>query len=138
MRTASGVPAVALSLLLASFLLPSPASGRLRLSRDGRRGRSLLLRSRWVDAAEAFQRAVDRGHPAPAELEGLGYALLKSDQFGQAAKAYQRLCAVYPRKSPFWVNLGLAYADQEPANLREAEKAFRQALTVNPRDPNAL
>ena len=98
------------------------------LPRDASIRRRLLLRSRWADAAAAFQRAVDRGHPAPAELEGLGYALLKSDQFGQAAKAYQRLCAVYPRKSPFWVNLGLAYADQEPANLREAEKAFREAI----------
>src|SRR5205807_2065489 len=130
--------AAALLLLMLSFFSSSPAQARLRLSKEGRKGRRYLLSHRWADAAREFQLAVARARPAPAESEGLAYALLKSDQFDQAAKTYLGLCKVYPQKSPFWVNLGLAYAYQEPANLAEAEKAFRMGLRVNPRDPDAL
>jgi hypothetical protein len=66
-------------------LLPSSASARLRLSKDGRRGRWLLMSGRWTSAAAAFQRAVDRGRPSPAELEGLGYACLKAGLYPQGA-----------------------------------------------------
>jgi hypothetical protein len=110
----------------------------VRLSREGRKGRRYLLDHRWADAAEAFRQPVTSGHPAPAEVEGFGYALLKSNQFGEAARIYQDLCRKYPRKSSFWVNLGLAYALQEPAHLNEAKDAFEHARAVNPHDPNAL
>src|SRR3989442_4589789 len=129
--------ALLLSLLMA-LTIPTASWARLRLSKDGRQGRRLLLGGRYAAAAAAFQRAVDRGHPAPAELEGLGYCRLKAAQFPQAAEAYRVLCGLYPRKAPLWVNLGLSYAYQEPAHMDDAEKAFRGALAVDPRDPNAL
>ena len=56
----------------------------------------------------------------------------------QAAAAYRRLCDQFSEKTAFWVNLGLAYAQQEPARLEEAEKSFRQALAIRPRDPDVL
>src|SRR5262245_30152705 len=76
-----------------SCVWPAPAAARVRLSADGRRGRWLLLDGRWAAAAAAFQRAVDRGHPTPAELEGLGYACLKAGLYPQGAAAYRTLCA---------------------------------------------
>src|SRR5439155_22574105 len=97
-------------LIIGVCFSPTRAGARLRLSRDGREGRKLLLRQRWAAAAEAFQRAVDHGHPEPAELEGLGYTRLKAGQFPQAAQAYRVLCEKDPNKAWLWVNLGLSYA----------------------------
>jgi len=124
--------------LIVAGLLPAAARQRVSLSADGREGKRLLFRGRWELAAQAFQRAVDGGHPSPAELEGLGYASLKAKRYATAAKAYQRLTEQFPDRSAFWVNLGLADGYQEPPRLSEAEAAFRRAREIHPRDPDAL
>jgi tetratricopeptide (TPR) repeat protein len=129
-------------LILISFValvIAGAAEARFWPSKDAWRARQLLLQKRWEEAAAAFQRAVDRGERSPAEREGLAYALLKAGQFQPAAREYGYLCDRYPRTASFWVNLGLAYAYQErPDLMPEAEKAFRKALALNPRDPDAL
>jgi tetratricopeptide (TPR) repeat protein len=127
----------AILLLAAVGLAPFPAAARPQLSREGRIGRYYLATGRWRDAAAAFDRAVKRGHPSPAELEGLGYASLKAGLYPEGAAAYSALCEKFPKEASFWVDLGLANAYQEPARLDEAEKAFRRALAVDPHDPHA-
>src|SRR5579864_3952702 len=112
-------------LLTTGIALPAGARPSRALGPDGRVGRRELFRAHWERAAAAFQRAVDSGHPTPAELEGLGYACLKSKRYGDAASAYQRLCTAYPDQAPFWLNLGLAEVYQVPARLEEAEKGFQ-------------
>ena len=91
--------AILILLLAAAAALPAGARLRAALGPDGRAGRRELFRGHWERAAQAFQRAVDSGPPAsgyptPAEFEGLGYACLKARRYGDAARAYQRLCAM--------------------------------------------
>jgi Tfp pilus assembly protein PilF len=124
--------------LTVAAALPIGAQAQGALSPDGSEGRRLLLRQRWEPAAEAFQRAVDRGRATAAELEGLGCARMRLGQFSRAAEVYRSLCAQYPDKAPFWLNLGLAYVYQKPARLDEAESAFRRALKLRPHDPVIL
>src|SRR5437016_11119146 len=135
--------AILILLLAAAAALPAGARLRAALGPDGRAGRRELFRGHWERAAQAFQRAVDSGPPAsgyptPGEFEGLGYAWLKARRYGDAARAYQRLCAMSPDKAQFWVNVGIADAYQQPAHLEEAEAAFRHACQLRPRDPDAL
>src|SRR5689334_14161577 len=67
--------------LILALTLSSAAYGfagpRPQLSEAGREGVRLVHRGRWERAAEAFRRAVDAGHPSPAELAGLGYTSMK-------------------------------------------------------------
>src|SRR5437016_6184000 len=130
---------VAVLILAAAAVSAGAAQASFWPSKDAWLGREYLLRQQWAAAAQAYARATKRGHPSPDELEGLGYAALKAGLFDQAAQTYEKLCARYPKNASFRVNLGLAYAYQDRADLMDrAEQAFRQAVELHPRDPDAL
>jgi tetratricopeptide (TPR) repeat protein len=59
-----------------------------------------------------------------------GTALLLLQRFDEAVEAFTRVLRVRARDAGSWYNLGLAYEMQE--HLEDAERAYRQALHVDP------
>ena len=69
--------------------------------------------------------------PEMAELHyNLGLAFFETEQFGLAAKAYQKAAELCPDDGDILYNLGLAY--KKDKRYAEAETAYLKALTIEP------
>jgi Flp pilus assembly protein TadD/uncharacterized caspase-like protein len=128
-----------LAFLVITALPAASAHCRDRLSKEGRRGLALLRRGDLIEARKAFQKAAAGKHHAWArELAGWGYASFRTQQYDQAAEAYERLCRLKPREWRYHVNHALALMYLDPRHLQRAEPEFRRAVELNSRDPDAL
>jgi tetratricopeptide (TPR) repeat protein len=128
----------AILLLIIALAVISPAQARCRphLRPEAREGRRLLLLRQWDAAADAFDKAVKRGHPSSAELLGLGYACFMAERYQGAACAYERLCKLKPHVLRYRINVGLAYGLQ--GQVERAQKEFERARQMRRDDPDVL
>ena len=75
------------------------------------------------------------GDPA-RELLRTAVALEDSGKVTEAAKAYREIVATHPSSAVAWTNLG--NAESRLGNRAAAEEAFRRALAIDERSPDAL
>ena len=96
----------------------------------------VLIRQGREEEAERKLREALKSHPHRVEfLNLLGIALRRQRKASEAALVLTQAIAVLPTEPSLWVNLGNAYRDL--GRNREAAQAYRRALELDPRYPEA-
>ncbi|WP_414640922.1 tetratricopeptide repeat protein, partial [Archangium sp.] len=103
-----------------------------------RQGRQAYEAGRYEDALSAFEQAKKERPNDPAVEFNRGDALMKLGRYDEAQKAFQQVAEAnnlpeLRQKATY--NLGNVHA--MTGNTREALKAYRRALTLNPSDEQA-
>ena len=102
---------------------------------------SSTLERRGIDAAVLQYRALRATPPAnynfdEAELNSLGYRLLRRKRFPEAIRILQLNAEAYPKSSNTWDSLGDAY--NRAGNKPEAIAYYEKAVRLDPKNYNAL
>ncbi len=103
-------------------------------------GTRLLAAGRSAEATTILERAyaLNRDHFDAALNLSAGYILTR--RFGQAASILEALAERDPENPMVWTNLGAAYLGNPilatDDKQRQAVRAFRRALEINPLAPN--
>lgn len=92
-----------------------------------------------VNSAIAELEAKLKDNPNDAQgWQMLGWALMQTQKFAEAAQAYARATQIDPKKADYWSSLGearvLAGSGDVPA---DAKAAFDKAIALDPKDPRA-
>jgi cytochrome c-type biogenesis protein CcmH len=92
-----------------------------------------------VNSAIAQLEAKLKDNPNDAQgWQMLGWALMQTQKFAEAAQAYARATQIEPKKADYWSSLGearvLAGSGDVPA---DAKAAFDKAIALDPKDPRA-
>lgn len=92
-----------------------------------------------VNSAIAQLEAKLKDNPNDAQgWQMLGWALMQTQKFAEAAQAYARATQIDPKKADYWSSLGearvLAGSGDVPA---DAKSAFDKAIALDPKDPRA-
>lgn len=77
----------------------------------------------------------------PNDAQGwqmLGWALMQTQKFAEAAQAYARAAQIDPKKADYWSSLGEARVLAGPGDVPvDAKAAFDKAIALDPKDPRA-
>jgi cytochrome c-type biogenesis protein CcmH len=77
----------------------------------------------------------------PKDAQGwqmLGWALMQTEKYAEAAQAYARAAQLDPKKPEYWSSLGEARVLAGPGDVpAEAKTAFDKAVALDPKDPRA-
>jgi hypothetical protein len=92
------------------------------------------LETAWKGGA--YTAIVVRPNDPARELLRAAVLLEEKGEVAEAARAYRDITAVHPGSSVAWTNLG--NAESSLGNREAAEAAFRKALEIDPRSPDAL
>lgn len=96
----------------------------------------LYEQGRYADAASQYRTALEGNPTSALYQDGLARTLIYSNQLNAALVAAQKAVSQAPGVSQYHATLGLAY---EFSGLRsQAEREFRRALTLDPRNAFAL
>jgi tetratricopeptide (TPR) repeat protein len=90
---------------------------------------------RWDDAAEAFSNAASTS-PSPRILQEWALTETMRGRFTDAADLYRRMLEKSPDSALGW--LGLATVAFRAGDMREAERAARELLRLQPGNPDAM
>jgi tetratricopeptide (TPR) repeat protein len=101
---------------------------------------SSTIETRGIEAAIRQYRALRATPPAnynfdEAELNSLGYRLLRNKRFPEAIRIFQLNTEAYPKSSNACDSLGEAYADA--GNKPRAIAYYQKALILDPKNSNA-
>ncbi len=99
------------------------------------------FRGRGLDAAIKQYHELKKAKPGefdlrPAELNGLGYALLGEDRFDDAIKIFQLNIEAYPEDANGFDSLAEAYAAK--GDKKQAIKYYAKSLELDPDNINAI
>ena len=125
-------------LLALGLLLPSGARAVGLLEKEHplvQQGRQAFEAGRYEDALSAFEQAKKERPNDPAVEFNRGDALMKLGRYDEAQKAFQQVAEANGQpelRQKATYNLGNVHA--MTGNTREALKAYRRALTLNPAD----
>lgn len=103
-----------------------------------KQGNRLYEKGNYQDAAKAYQEALARDPKNPTGLFNLGNALYQQKQFDAARKvlgATTQIAKEKNGKSAASYNIGNTYMHEK--KWQEAVDAYKQALRINPQDPDA-
>jgi len=115
-------------------------------------GVSLRSNGEETPAATATQIPAGDANAAIAQLEAklkdnpndaqgwqmLGWALMQTQKFAEAAQAYARAAQIDPKKADYWSSLGEARVLAGPGDVPvDAKTAFDKAIALDPKDPRA-
>jgi hypothetical protein len=99
------------------------------------KGRELFSSGKYMDAADAYQRASQKTPSDPGAFAGLGASWLAAGQPEKAISAYQRALQLKPQVSGFQAALGRAYLQK--GDRGRAASAYRKALELDPQNSAA-
>ncbi|WNG41945.1 tetratricopeptide repeat protein [Archangium violaceum] len=127
-------------LLAVGLVLPSGARAAGLLEKEHpliQQGRQAYNDGRYEDALSAFEQAKKERPNDPAVEFNRGDALMKLGRYDEAKQAFQGVADSNQQelRQKATYNLGNVYA--ATGNTREALKAYRRALTMNPSDAQA-
>ena len=102
---------------------------------------SSTIERRGIDAAIRQYRALRAAAPAnynfdEAELNSLGYRLLRGKRFPEAIRVFQLNAEAYPKSTNTWDSLGDAY--NRAGNTPEAITYYEKAVQLDPKNYDAL
>jgi tetratricopeptide (TPR) repeat protein len=90
-----------------------------------------LQRDNWQAALEAFQAASVQAPPSAETLVAMGNCLLRLNRTGECLPYFQRAAELVTNSADIYAYLGFAYeVNTQP---QAAERAYLQALTLNPK-----
>ncbi len=96
------------------------------------------LRHQRADEAEAWYRRAVSANPAAAmNYYNVGYALAEQGRVKDAESMYREALHVDPRYLTAWMGLGMMLSRQGAQEQERAVEAFRQAVNVDPTNPQA-
>ncbi len=115
---------------------------------DAERGNRLFREGRYEDALAAYSEALEGGRDDPELRYNIGTTLLRLGRYAEAERQFARaLHSVDPTlRTPTFYNLGLRFLEDGRGSpdpraqarlLDAAVDAFRQALRLDPTDPDA-
>lgn len=92
-----------------------------------------------VNSAIAELEAKLKDNPNDAQgWQMLGWALMQTQKFAEAAQAYARATQIDPKKADYWSSLGEARVLAGPGDVpADAKSAFDKAVALDPKDPRA-
>lgn len=91
----------------------------------------------WAGGGNALLAITGRKTDIPLQTQiANAVALEQRGQTAQAIVEYQRIVEHHPSSVPAWTNLGNALRDS--SRTKEAEEAYRRALSIDRTDPDAL
>lgn len=140
-RGVMGMRVGALVLLALGLVLPSGARAAGLLEKEHpliQQGRQAYDAGRYEDALSAFEQAKKERPSDPAVEFNRGDALMKMGRLDEAKQAFQSVADGNSRpdlREKATYNLGNLHA--QTGNTREALKAYRRALTMDPSDEQA-
>ncbi len=104
-----------------------------------------LNAGRLDDAERLFQQVLEKEPNNPRALSGMGYVLMKRQEFGEAADYLQRAQAAGAKgltasvgTSQFWERMSSGNEALKAGNSSEAVEAYRTAVSMKPSNPDAL
>jgi tetratricopeptide (TPR) repeat protein len=103
------------------------------------RGVNLFLKSKYEEAIEAFDKAIELKHDYADPLSYKGAAHDKLGQYDEAIDAYNEAIKLKPKRAGLWFNKGVALvALGKPDQYEEAIKAYDKAIELKPDYADAL
>jgi tetratricopeptide (TPR) repeat protein len=95
-----------------------------------------LLRShgRLSAAVMEYTKALQKSSPSPFLYNKLGKTLLLSNKYTEARTYLEQAKTLYPDYVTTYINLGDLFLQQK--QLAEAERAYEEAIQINPFDPH--
>jgi cytochrome c-type biogenesis protein CcmH len=92
-----------------------------------------------ANAAIAQLEAKLKDNPNDAQgWQMLGWALMQTQKFAEAAQAYARATQLDAKNADYWSSLGEARVLAGPGNVpADAKTAFEKAIALDPKDPRA-
>ncbi|VVB68360.1 Photosystem I assembly protein Ycf3 [uncultured archaeon] len=100
-----------------------------------RKGNEFLRSSRFREAAESFDKAIQIDPKNADAWNHRGLALASLNRFEEAARSFDRACKADPSHPDAWYNNGLVLCALE--RYEAAVMSFEKALEINPQNAHA-
>jgi tetratricopeptide (TPR) repeat protein len=103
------------------------------------RAAAIFYQLQTLDKAELYlKRALDLKPDDPDALTGMAHTLYDTGDFKTAATFYEKVLAKQPDDADLRIDLGNAYARNQPPDYDRAIKEYRKALEIDPAHEQAL
>ena len=104
------------------------------------KGVALAAQGKFADAVREFREVTRLQPDFPGGYYNLGLALLNLGEAPEAEKSFRRVVQLAPRHAKARAQLAYALLEQarrsNPARMRETVGAFREAIALDPRNPD--